>query len=92
MKILYKAKRYEEMLDSYRSMLAYLEGTVVTKNASEKKVNSLLDFMGQVCGMWFSGASSMSRSLLWIRSVECALDPDAEDPRCGVASILHPVG
>ena len=51
-KILYKAKRYEEMLESYRSMLAYLEGTVVTKNASEKKVNSLLDFMGQVWSVW----------------------------------------
>ena len=27
-----------------------VQGTAVTKNASEKKVNSLLDFMGQVWG------------------------------------------
>ena len=30
-----------------RSMLSYMEGSSVTKNASEKKINSLSDFMAQ---------------------------------------------
>lgn len=28
-----------------RDMLTYIDGTSVTKNAAEKKINSLLDFM-----------------------------------------------
>ena len=31
----------------HRSMLSYMEGSSVTKNASEKKINSLSDFMAQ---------------------------------------------
>jgi COP9 signalosome complex subunit 2 len=33
------------MLDAYRDMLAYTTGTIVTRNAAEKKVNSILDFV-----------------------------------------------
>ncbi|GIL43908.1 hypothetical protein Vafri_1496 [Volvox africanus] len=49
-KLQYKLRQYAQMMDSYRLMLTYAE-SAVTKNASEKKINSLLDFM--------AGASDM---------------------------------
>mmetsp|Transcript_18793 Transcript_18793/g.32056 ORF Transcript_18793/g.32056 Transcript_18793/m.32056 type:complete len:438 (+) Transcript_18793:95-1408(+) len=45
-KVYYKAKKYPKMMEAYKKMLSYIE-SAVTKNASEKKINSLLDFMGQ---------------------------------------------
>mmetsp|Transcript_33556 Transcript_33556/g.99906 ORF Transcript_33556/g.99906 Transcript_33556/m.99906 type:complete len:438 (-) Transcript_33556:1484-2797(-) len=45
-KLYYKMKRYDKMMESYRNMLTYIE-SAVTRNASEKKINSLLDFMAQ---------------------------------------------
>ncbi|GFR39870.1 hypothetical protein Agub_g371 [Astrephomene gubernaculifera] len=44
-KLHYKLGQYGKMMDSYRLMLSYADGAV-TRNASEKKINSLLDFMG----------------------------------------------
>ena len=44
-KLHYKLKQYDKMMDSYRMLLSYAESSTVTKNASEKKINSLLDFM-----------------------------------------------
>eukprot|EP00798_Chlamydomonas_sp_ICE-L_P021234 gene21234-28150_t len=39
-------KMYDEMMKAYKKMLEYID-SAVTRNASEKKINSLLDFMGQ---------------------------------------------
>ncbi|KAG1667626.1 hypothetical protein FOA52_001680 [Chlamydomonas sp. UWO 241] len=43
-KLYYRAKQYDKMIESYRKMLGYID-KAVTRNASEKKINSLLDFM-----------------------------------------------
>ncbi|GAX78776.1 hypothetical protein CEUSTIGMA_g6213.t1 [Chlamydomonas eustigma] len=45
-KLYYKTKKYNKMMESYRTMLTYID-SAVTKNASEKKINSLSDFMAQ---------------------------------------------
>uniref|UniRef100_A0A7S0RGH7 COP9 signalosome complex subunit 2 n=1 Tax=Chlamydomonas leiostraca TaxID=1034604 RepID=A0A7S0RGH7_9CHLO len=45
-KVYYKIKKYDKMMDAYRKMLTYVD-SAVTRNASEKKINSLLDFMAQ---------------------------------------------
>ncbi|GJQ74103.1 hypothetical protein Trydic_g19025 [Trypoxylus dichotomus] len=42
-KINFKLKNYQEMLNKYREMLDYLKSTV-TKNHGEKSINSVLDF------------------------------------------------
>jgi hypothetical protein len=44
-KLYYKLQQYAKMMESYRTLLSYAESSTVTKNASEKKINSLLDFM-----------------------------------------------
>jgi len=49
-KLYYKHKQYNKMMDSYRKMLTYVD-SAVTRNASEKKINSLLDFMAQATDM-----------------------------------------
>lgn len=49
-KLYYRLKKYDKMMESYRKMLGYIENAV-TRNASEKKINSLLDFMGQATDM-----------------------------------------
>lgn len=46
-KVYYKAKQYDKMMEAYRKMLKYIDSPAITRNASEKKINSLLDFMGQ---------------------------------------------
>ncbi|MEW5312465.1 MAG: hypothetical protein WDW38_004098 [Sanguina aurantia] len=43
-KLYYKMQKYDKMMESYRLLLAYADSSV-TRNASEKKINSLLDFM-----------------------------------------------
>lgn len=45
-KLYYKLGKYDKMMDSYRNMLTYID-SAVTRNASEKKINSLLDFISQ---------------------------------------------
>ncbi|KAG2448992.1 hypothetical protein HYH02_005746 [Chlamydomonas schloesseri] len=50
-KLHYKLGQYAKMMESYRLMLSYAEGSTITKNASEKKINSLLDFMGGASDM-----------------------------------------
>lgn len=35
----------------HREMLAYIKSSAVTRNASEKKINSLLDFVAQSTDM-----------------------------------------
>lgn len=43
-KLAYKMHKYDAMLGHYKAMLGYID-SAVTRNASEKKINSLLDFM-----------------------------------------------
>eukprot|EP00879_Flechtneria_rotunda_P016769 GHRR01017552.1.p1 GENE.GHRR01017552.1~~GHRR01017552.1.p1 ORF type:complete len:255 (+),score=89.79 GHRR01017552.1:213-977(+) len=43
-KLLYKMGDRQKMMDAYRQMLDYTD-SAVTRNASEKKINSLLDFV-----------------------------------------------
>lgn len=43
-KLLYKLEDYNDMLSSYREMLEYVK-SAVTRNQSEKKINSLLDYI-----------------------------------------------
>eukprot|EP00878_Enallax_costatus_P008522 GHUV01008910.1.p1 GENE.GHUV01008910.1~~GHUV01008910.1.p1 ORF type:complete len:373 (+),score=151.55 GHUV01008910.1:186-1304(+) len=43
-KLLYKMGDRQKMMDAYRQMLDYTD-SAVTRNASEKKINSLLDFI-----------------------------------------------
>ncbi|KAK9794025.1 hypothetical protein WJX73_004702 [Symbiochloris irregularis] len=50
-KLHYKMGNHEEMLTAYREMLAYIKSSAVTRNASEKKINSLLDFVAQSTDM-----------------------------------------
>jgi len=45
-KVYFRHKMYDKMMVSYRVMLEYID-SAVTRNASEKKINSLLDFMAQ---------------------------------------------
>lgn len=45
-KLYYKMGKHDKMLDAYRQMLGYVDAAAVTRNAGEKKINSLLDFMG----------------------------------------------
>ena len=45
-KLYHSSNRTEKMLESYTKLLSF-ESSSVTKNAYEKKVNSLLDYMGQ---------------------------------------------
>jgi len=49
-KLLYKMEDYDNMLKSYREMLEYIK-SAVTRNQSEKKINSLLDFMAHSTNM-----------------------------------------
>ena len=44
-KIQYKLGNYEAMLQAYRDLLAH--SAVVTRNAAEKKINSVLDYVSQ---------------------------------------------
>lgn len=44
-KLEYNLGMHEDMLQDYKNMLAYA-ASAVTKNQAEKKINSLLDFMG----------------------------------------------
>lgn len=45
-KLYYKMGQADKMMDAYRQMLLYVDSAAVTRNASEKKLNSLLDFVG----------------------------------------------
>ncbi|KAI8462524.1 MAG: PCI-domain-containing protein [Monoraphidium minutum] len=45
-KLHYKMGQAGKMMDAYRQMLTYVDSAAVTRNASEKKLNSLLDFVG----------------------------------------------
>ncbi|KAK9824575.1 hypothetical protein WJX72_011432 [[Myrmecia] bisecta] len=45
-KLHYKLGQHDEMLQAYREMLTYV-ATAVTRNQSEKKINSLLDHVSQ---------------------------------------------
>uniref|UniRef100_A0A061QWV0 COP9 signalosome complex subunit 2 n=1 Tax=Tetraselmis sp. GSL018 TaxID=582737 RepID=A0A061QWV0_9CHLO len=45
-KIYYKLGNHDKMLESYRQMLSYVK-SAVTRNQGEKKINSLLDHVGQ---------------------------------------------
>lgn len=49
-KLHYRLNQYKEMMEAYREMLTYVD-KAVTRNASEKKVNSLLDFMSNATDM-----------------------------------------
>lgn len=46
-KLHYRLEDYSAMLDAYKEMLHYANGTAVTKNAAEKKINSVLDFVSE---------------------------------------------
>ncbi|GAB4820519.1 hypothetical protein N2152v2_007565 [Parachlorella kessleri] len=46
-KIQYKLGRHDEMLKAYKDMLSYTQTSAVTRNAAEKKINSVLDFVSQ---------------------------------------------
>lgn len=45
-KLYYKLGKYQDMMEAYRQLLTYVD-SAVTRNASEKKINSLLDFISQ---------------------------------------------
>jgi hypothetical protein len=50
--VLFKQKRYNDMLETYRSLLTYIK-SAVTRNYSEKSINSILDYVStsnEVCG------------------------------------------
>jgi len=49
-KLHYKLGNREQMMDSYRQMLSYVK-SAVTRNQSEKKINSLLDHVAQSTDM-----------------------------------------
>eukprot|EP00192_Tetraselmis_astigmatica_P011807 CAMPEP_0117662668 /NCGR_PEP_ID=MMETSP0804-20121206/8172_1 /TAXON_ID=1074897 /ORGANISM="Tetraselmis astigmatica, Strain CCMP880" /LENGTH=420 /DNA_ID=CAMNT_0005469575 /DNA_START=76 /DNA_END=1335 /DNA_ORIENTATION=- len=49
-KLHYKLGNHEKMMTSYRQMLSYVK-SAVTRNQSEKKINSLLDHVGQSTDM-----------------------------------------
>lgn len=49
-KLYYRMHKHKEMLEAYREMLTYIK-SAVTRNASEKKINSLLDFVSQSTDM-----------------------------------------
>ncbi|EDQ90741.1 uncharacterized protein MONBRDRAFT_16111 [Monosiga brevicollis MX1] len=44
LKLLFKQKRYEDMLKVYQSLLTYIK-SAVTRNYSEKSLNSILDYI-----------------------------------------------
>ncbi|KAF3620711.1 COP9 signalosome complex subunit 2, partial [Capsicum annuum] len=54
-KLYYKLGKYKEMMDAYREMLTYIK-SAVTRNYSEKCINSIMDFV--------SGSASQNFSLL----------------------------
>ena len=43
-KINFKLERYDQMLESYRKLLGYIKNAV-TRNYSEKSINSILDYI-----------------------------------------------
>ena len=49
-KLHYKLGNHDKMMESYRQMLKYVK-SAVTRNQSEKKINSLLDHVGQSTNM-----------------------------------------
>lgn len=56
LKVLFKQKRYNDMLETYRSLLTYIK-SAVTRNYSEKSINSILDYVStsnEVCGGGFN--------------------------------------
>ncbi|KAF3618966.1 COP9 signalosome complex subunit 2 [Capsicum annuum] len=54
-KLYYKLGKFKEMMDAYREMLTYIK-SAVTRNYSEKCINSIMDFV--------SGSASQNFSLL----------------------------
>ncbi|PIN24326.1 COP9 signalosome, subunit CSN2 [Handroanthus impetiginosus] len=54
-KLYYKLGKYKEMMDAYRDMLTYTK-SAVTRNDSEKRINSIMDFI--------SGSASQNFNLL----------------------------
>ena len=42
-KLHFKLKKHREMMDCYRQLLSYVKGNAVTRNYSEKVINSILD-------------------------------------------------
>jgi COP9 signalosome complex subunit 2 len=43
-KINFRLERYDDMLESYRKLLGYIKNAV-TRNYSEKSINSILDYI-----------------------------------------------
>ena len=43
-KVLFEMKRFDEMMEKYKEMLTYIK-SAVTRNMSEKKINTILDFV-----------------------------------------------
>ncbi|GMY19913.1 COP9 signalosome complex subunit 2-like, partial [Fagus crenata] len=54
-KLYYRLGKYEEMMEAYREMLTYIK-SAVTRNYSEKCINSIMDFV--------SGSASQNFGLL----------------------------
>lgn len=46
-KVHYKSGRPVKMMDAYRQLLSYTASSAITKNAAEKKINSILDYVSQ---------------------------------------------
>jgi COP9 signalosome complex subunit 2 len=46
-KVHYKSGRPTDMLNAHRDLLSYTSSTAITKNAAEKKINSILDYVSQ---------------------------------------------
>ena len=65
------------MLSAYKELLAYANGTGITKNAAEKKVNSTLDFISQSTdpkmlqdfyGLTLSALAEAKNERLWFKT------------------------
>ncbi|KAG9157261.1 hypothetical protein Leryth_004924 [Lithospermum erythrorhizon] len=52
-KLYFKLVKYKEMMDAYREMLTYIK-SAVTRNYSEKCINSIMDFVSGTAGQNFS--------------------------------------
>ncbi len=63
-----------------RQMLTYIDNPAITRNASEKKVNSLLDFMAQAQDV------NVLQVSLFIRLLTCQIGNQGAKSACALMS------